>query len=180
MVKSKYSIILATFLIIGVNFVALLENAKAGLMELPCILEIEKVAIPADDTPFDFIATGDINSETTLSDPSNPTFIGPIGIDQTVNITEELPPGWELESIECDEHENNCGDTPCLNITIDEESHSITAQCLDDDMRSCTFTNSFSPEPRNVPTISEWGLIALAGIIGIVGLMVIRRRKALA
>jgi len=30
---------------------------------------------------------------------------------------------------------------------------------------------------RNVPTLSEWGLIAMAGILGIIGFMVIRRRK---
>ena len=30
----------------------------------------------------------------------------------------------------------------------------------------------------SVPTLSQWGLIAMAGILGIVGLMVIRRRKA--
>ena len=33
---------------------------------------------------------------------------------------------------------------------------------------------------RNVPTLTEWGLIALAGILGLVGLMVIRRRKVTA
>jgi len=31
--------------------------------------------------------------------------------------------------------------------------------------------------PRNVPTLSEWGLIAMAGVLGIIGLMAIRRRK---
>ncbi|MCH7519378.1 MAG: IPTL-CTERM sorting domain-containing protein [Candidatus Dadabacteria bacterium] len=31
------------------------------------------------------------------------------------------------------------------------------------------------PEP--IPTLSEWGLIAMAGILGIVGFMVMRRRK---
>lgn len=30
---------------------------------------------------------------------------------------------------------------------------------------------------REVPTLSEWGLIAMAGILGIVGFMVIRRKK---
>ncbi len=34
--------------------------------------------------------------------------------------------------------------------------------------------------PTNVPTLSEWGLIAMAGILGIVGFMVIRRRKVTA
>ena len=34
--------------------------------------------------------------------------------------------------------------------------------------------------PRNIPTLSEWGLIAMAGILGIVGFMVLRRRKVTA
>lgn len=38
----------------------------------------------------------------------------------------------------------------------------------------------FQLEPRNIPTISEWGLIAMAGILGIVGFMVMRRRRAVA
>jgi hypothetical protein len=33
------------------------------------------------------------------------------------------------------------------------------------------------PPPPVVPTLSEWGLIAMAGILGIAGFMVIRRRK---
>ena len=35
-------------------------------------------------------------------------------------------------------------------------------------------------EPQSIPTLSEWGLIAMAGILGIVGFMVMRRRKATA
>jgi YVTN family beta-propeller protein len=31
--------------------------------------------------------------------------------------------------------------------------------------------------PAIVPTLSEWGLIAMAGILGIVGFIVIRRKK---
>jgi len=31
-----------------------------------------------------------------------------------------------------------------------------------------------------IPTISEWGLITMAGILGIIGFMVIRRRKVAA
>jgi len=36
------------------------------------------------------------------------------------------------------------------------------------------------PFVTNVPTLSQWGLIAMAGILGIVGFMVIRRRKVIA
>ena len=34
------------------------------------------------------------------------------------------------------------------------------------------------PVPSNVPTLSEWGLIVTAGVLGFVGLLAIRRRKA--
>ena len=34
--------------------------------------------------------------------------------------------------------------------------------------------------PSNVPTLSEWGLIAMAAILGIVGFMVMRSKKATA
>jgi len=33
------------------------------------------------------------------------------------------------------------------------------------------------PPPEPIPTLSEWGLIAMAAILGIVGFMVMRRRK---
>ncbi len=34
--------------------------------------------------------------------------------------------------------------------------------------------------PAQVPTLSEWGLIAMAGVLGVVGFMVMRRRKVVA
>lgn len=36
------------------------------------------------------------------------------------------------------------------------------------------------PAPEQIPTLSEWGLIAMAGILGLAGLLVARRRKAAA
>ena len=33
--------------------------------------------------------------------------------------------------------------------------------------------------PSNVPTLSQWGLIAMAGILGIVGLIMLRRKRAI-
>ena len=32
----------------------------------------------------------------------------------------------------------------------------------------------------SIPTLSEWGLIAMAGVLGIIGLLAIRRRKVTA
>lgn len=46
--------------------------------------------------------------------------------------------------------------------------------------RDTGLCDAFRPEPAQVPTLSEWGLIATAGVLGIVSFMVIRRRKATA
>lgn len=174
-IKNRISLFVATFLIVGFLSVTLIENANAQGSDPICVLNIEKVSIPADNTPFDFIITGDGSGQFSLSDPGNPTTFIELDDPQTVTVTEELPPGWELDKIECTELPNDCGDTPCLNITINEETNSITAQCLDNDEGTCTFTNV--KLPTNVPTLSEWGLIAMASILGIVGFMVIRRKK---
>ncbi len=39
----------------------------------------------------------------------------------------------------------------------------------------CVFISS-----APIPTLSEWGLIAIAGVLGIIGLLAIRRRKVTA
>ena len=36
------------------------------------------------------------------------------------------------------------------------------------------------PVTSNIPTLSEWGLVAAAGVLGIAGFIAIRRRKAAA
>jgi hypothetical protein len=36
------------------------------------------------------------------------------------------------------------------------------------------------PVIKNVPTLSEWALITMAALLGIIGFMVIRRRKVAA
>jgi len=66
----------------------------------------------------------------------------------------ELPTGtWTLQIL--DDSSGDIGDLNCwcLEITV---------------------------EPENIPTLSEWGLIAMAGILGIVGFIAIRRRKVTA
>lgn len=38
----------------------------------------------------------------------------------------------------------------------------------------------YSPGPSSIPTLSEWGLISMAGILGLAGFLAARRRKAAA
>ncbi len=51
---------------------------------------------------------------------------------------------------------------------------------MDHNAKGLAFDCGVAPQVAQVPTLSEWGLIAMAGILGIVGFMVIRRRKATA
>jgi len=44
----------------------------------------------------------------------------------------------------------------------------------------CTQPNPPTEVITPIPTLSEWGLIVMAGILGIVGFMVMRRRKVTA
>lgn len=102
----------------------------------------------------------------TLSDPSNNSTGFLIGVGTSVDVTEVIPEGWELVDIEC----SGIG----VEIVPIENGRNFT--CLKTfDMATCTFKNE-GPLP-SVPTLSQLGLIALAGVLGIVGFMVIRRRK---
>jgi DNA-binding beta-propeller fold protein YncE len=53
-----------------------------------------------------------------------------------------------------------------------------------EDARDIVIVQEIPPPPppvvEMVPTLSEWGLMAMAGILGIIGFMVMRRRKATA
>lgn len=48
------------------------------------------------------------------------------------------------------------------------------------DYERIVFMSSQVISQQEIPTLSEWGLIAMAGILGIAGFMVIRRKKAIA
>ncbi len=180
--RRMISFVLITFLV-GLGSLMLSTSQVRADDDVTCNIEIVKEAFPADDTEFDFLVTGGPLG-FILKDPSDPSFAFVFGGDKfvTITITEEVPPGWILDNIVCVEGTSDCGSgefEPCLRITIDEETNSITATCEDDDEGSCTFFNSQQPPPT-VPTLSEWGLIAMAGVLGIVGFMVMRRRKVTA
>jgi len=72
----------------------------------------------------------------------------------------------------CQSTENTCfnivdggGPAACLIIDFVDGAFCSEGQCIPPTV--------VTP----IPTLSEWGLIAMAGILGIVGFMVIRRRK---
>ncbi len=59
---------------------------------------------------------------------------------------------------------------PVSSLSVETNSETFSAQAL-------TFGVSHKTLLSNIPTLSEWGMIAMAGILGIIGIMVVRRRK---
>ena len=176
--RNLISIFILT-IFMGVGFLAI-GTVQSTAQDI-CTLTIEKVANPANDAEFDFEVTGVQENDFTLSDPSDPSET--FGVEQgTITVTELLPPGWDLSGIECVQGIEDCGGpgvfVPCLELTVNVETNSITAVCQDDDTGSCTFTNVASP--RNIPTMSQWGMIGLALLLIVVGIWAITRKKATA
>lgn len=129
-----------------------------------CGVEVIKRSELAMDFPFEFNAPGSDIPEFTLQDPSADSLTVSIPPGDTVDITENVPGGWMLDSVEC---------TQAPGMSSSPISNGVAVSCESADLIECTFTNSFV---RNVPTLNEWGLIALAGVMGLVGFIVIRRR----
>ena len=51
---------------------------------------------------------------------------------------------------------------------------------FDAEWRACTIALRMVPQPRSIPTMSEWGLIAFAAFAGIAGIWYLRRRRVTA
>ena len=59
-------------------------------------------------------------------------------------------------------------------LTLSPEEYSDCRQRL---IQGCNLNEN---PPRPIPTLSEWGMIAMAGVLGIIGLILARRRKVVA
>jgi hypothetical protein len=171
----RYIYSLSLFVLVPVlilcSIVLSTNKVEAGIGPVEgCFITIIKEALPADNTPFEFEVSGTGGMFSfTLSDPSKNSMEFFLGFETSVDVTEMVPEDWKLVDIKC----SGIG----VEIVPIENGQNFT--CLKIfDMASCTFENE--GPPPSVPTLSQWGLIAMAGILGIVGFMVIRRRKATA
>ena len=164
----KLSLQLLVTILVGCSI--FLQTAHVSYAQ-NCSVEVTKISEPADDTPFLFrLVDSDSNiNEQKLSDPGlkTVTFAQPPSV--TMVLTEEdIPDGWVLTDV-------TCADTSGLTFEIIENE--VLIDCPNIGFLSCTFTNIFRPSVVSpIPTISEWGLITLSILLGIVGLSVIRKK----
>lgn len=156
-----------TFIVLLFAFCILL-NAEISLGS--CFTVISKEAVSADDTVFQFTTDAPgVDDFALLSGESTDFLFDGSG---SFMVQEEVPPLWRLDGVDCG--------TPEGDITVEILEDGILINCPSG-MNSieCTFINSLIPEPiaSDIPTLSQWGLLAMAGILGIVGFMVLTRKK---
>jgi len=164
--RNRFSLFLATFLIVGFFFLALPENGYSGLGPLGCCI----------DDGLNCIGCGLQEDSLDCAITQNNCPLG--GTDfETGEVCLTIPGGDDR----CDVDNSGLG---CCVLSEDncEEGQTIGA-CNGDGIAwfrgvECSEVPQCQVDVASaVPTLSEWGLIAMAGILGIVGFMVIRRRK---
>jgi len=144
---------------------------------LPTI-RVTKVSNGGVDT-FNFTGSnGFANQAITTVMPG----VGVSGAPQTLTaagvsttITESVPPaGFTLTSIACSGL--GAGGTATPNLGTRTVILDAAATAMGADIE-CTFTNTFGIAVNvNVPTLSEWGMILLAGLLALFGFVVVRSR----
>jgi hypothetical protein len=91
--------------------------------------------------------------------------------------TEEGYSGLPPMELTCCQLEGSCfdnsGDLPPMRCQIQDLRE---GEFCNEDLGLCSGLIS-DPNPNPIPTLSEWGLIAMAGILGIAGYIIVRRRK---
>ncbi|MEW6144567.1 MAG: IPTL-CTERM sorting domain-containing protein [Thermodesulfobacteriota bacterium] len=133
-----------------------------------CALEVTKIAEGAPEGQlfeFQVELDGNIGFAEFPAGIPVPAIFGQAG---PVTITEIPTPGWTLADVVC---ELNPG------VTVTEIEGGAIFECLDPEggfKGECTFVNV---RVSNIPTLSEWGMIAAAAGLMMAGVWFAVRRK---
>lgn len=145
-----------------------------------CTALVEVDTIPESSTEFPYTVAGDNEQEFVLEafDPGRKIFI-PLG--GLITVTQRDVPGWVLRDISCE--------TPIREIDAVEEAErfigpgvnafvsgsTVTLTCDDEaGFTNCTFNNA---QAEVVPTMSQWGILALVVALAAAAFFVMYRRK---
>jgi exosortase sorting signal-containing protein len=171
-IKNLFSF-MAVVLVVALLFLTVQDKADAI-----CVVNVVKEATPSDGTDFDFTCTGghggncNGNPEFTLMDGEIKNGIQ-FDVGDAATVVELVPDGWGLADI-------NCEASDFITYNFNAEGNGVFMTCLTREalvIRTCTFRNK---NLTTIPTLSEWGLITMAGVLGIIGFIAIRRRKVTA
>ena len=174
MIKNRLSLFIAAFLIVGFFFLALPEKGYSGgaFFDFGCCTTLE------DGGDCVGCESGCATSEAFCNEIGGNFDLSPMS-----QICEDSPPDQDADCI------FKVVTTPgCCLTDSDDCIESSFVDCFDDvvvgeiwfDGVSCSEVPQCQIVNTPIPTLSEWGLIAIAAVLGVVGFMVIRRRKATA
>jgi len=129
-----------------------------------CFREIPTISVPC---PFDVMIP---LQEMFEYDPANGNLLLDLRIPQCPALGEFVP-DFDFATSGIDNNEEKISFAFAANVGATDGT-GVSGSGL------VTQFRFFIPININVPTLSEWGLISMAALLGIVGFMVIRRRKA--
>ena len=124
--------------------------------DIPCPFggDCDPVVLPGTDTDLIFQDWCRVSNGCLANEPNGPKLLdGQLYLVYLSYLNVGGPVAWA-----------DCQDSKCPSQSCQPTSYFV--QC--------------DAPPRNVPTLSEWGLIAMAGVLGLIGLYAVRKKKAAA
>ena len=134
-----------------------------------CLVTLAKQAEGAGDLEFSFIAEASDGQGEIISLADGESLDGSISPGFSGTVLEQPVAGWTLADVVCE------GDSGLL---ISHIENGISVECTEPtgDRTTCTFINV--RQVSNIPTLSEWGMIAAATGLGLIGVFfAVRRRR---
>lgn len=167
-------------------FIFILSLTGLALVPMPggsasaqdCAVAICKVA-PQVEGPFvvdpgEFVSftfdwqLGSQEQEQFDLDANGRCIVLPAGLQLPLQVVEEPLPGWTLSDIQC-------VPVPGISVSFIENGAVFSCDAPTQTIMECNFVNLVV---RDIPTLSEWGMIAAAAGLGLVGVFfAVRRRR---
>jgi hypothetical protein len=168
LIRPLFGIALFVLIMTGLFLLPCLNNNAAAQV---CEIEVCKSAVGAGDTLFRFTAdnSGDVSEFGLIAIESNGACaLETFNTDTSLSITEDPLLGWQFDHVEC----------VGLPFTLIDNGVQFTCPGQAE-TTLCTFFNVPGGFTTNVPTLSEWGMLAAAGGLMLIGVFfAVRRRKA--
>lgn len=127
---------------------------------------IETANRSLEDTQFPFrVTAGELDENFALFTQESETMLD-MPISTIYTITQDTPEGWTLEDVLCE------GSAEFDTLRIE---NAVVVEVFSPGDLDCRFFNT-RPIERNVPTLSQWGLIITVLLIGMAGVLAYRKR----
>lgn len=165
--------------VLRMSGVLLLVAVLSGIYSVPafageiiiqeCLVVVFKETDVSTGTDFEFAADFTSGSDLDFSIQAGEFFEFGLDTGQTVLVSEIVPTGWALTDVSC---QAGGGIT-----AFENGDNGFSATCIELGEVQCVFTNRLVERP--IPTLSEWGMIAAAAGLMLVGVFfAVRKRRA--